>query len=138
MRTVSQIHRTRADEPIGALVSDASQQISQLVRAEMRLAQAEMTEKGKRLGVGGGLFGGAGLFAVLGLQALSATAIIALALVLPWWASALIVTGVLFLVAAVLAVAGRKNVKQATPPAPRQTIDSVRADMEEIKERAHR
>ncbi|WP_308307475.1 phage holin family protein [Streptomyces sp. ISL-10] len=135
---MSQIHRTRADEPIGALVSDASQQISQLVRAEMRLAQAEMTEKGKRLGVGGGLFGGAGLFAVLGLQALSATAIIALALVLPWWASALIVTGVLFLVAAVLAVAGRKNVKQATPPAPRQTIDSVRADMEEIKERAHR
>ncbi|MFI2367745.1 phage holin family protein [Streptomyces sp. NPDC018833] len=135
---MSQIHRTRADEPIGALVSDASQQISQLVRAEMRLAQAEMTEKGKRLGVGGGLFGGAGLFAVLGLQALSATAIIALALVLPWWAAALIVTGLLFLVAAVLAVAGRKNVKRATPPAPRQTIDSVRADMEEIKERAHR
>ncbi|MFF8844138.1 phage holin family protein [Streptomyces sp. NPDC015127] len=135
---MSQIHRTRADEPIGALVSDASQQISQLVRAEMRLAQAEMTQKGKRLGLGGGLFGGAGLVAVLGLQALVAAAIIALALVLPWWASALIVAGGLFLVAAVLAVAGRKNVKQATPPAPRQTIASVRADMDEIKGRAHR
>jgi nitrate/nitrite transporter NarK len=135
---VSQTYRTRADEPIGALVSDASQQISQLVRAEMRLAQAEMTQKGKRLGRGGGLFGGAGLVAVLGLQALVAAAIIALALVLPWWASALIVAAVLFLVAAVLAAAGRKNIKQATPPAPRQTIDSVRADMEEIKGRAHR
>ncbi|MGW0698485.1 phage holin family protein [Streptomyces sp. NPDC002867] len=135
---MSQTYRTRAEEPIGALVSDASQQISQLVRAEMRLAQAEMTQKGKRLGRGGGLFGGAGLVAVLGLQALVAAAIIALALVLPWWASALIVAAVLFLVAAVLAAAGRKNIKQATPPAPRQTIDSVRADMEEIKGRAHR
>ncbi|MEV4332753.1 phage holin family protein [Streptomyces sp. NPDC049597] len=135
---MSQTYRTRADEPIGALVSDASQQISQLVRAEMRLAQAEMTLKGKRLGRGGGLFGGAGLVAVLGLQALVAAATIALALVLPWWASALVVAAVLFLVAAVLAAVGRKNIKQATPPAPRQTIDSVRADMEEIKGRAHR
>ncbi|MDQ1012762.1 nitrate/nitrite transporter NarK [Streptomyces sp. V4I23] len=135
---MSQTYRTRAEEPIGALVSDASQQISQLVRAEMRLAQAEMTQKGKRLGRGGGLFGGAGLVAVLGLQALVAAAIIALALVLPWWASALIVAAVLFLVAAVLAAVGRKNIKQATPPAPRQTMDSLRADMEEIKGRAHR
>ncbi|NWF25481.1 phage holin family protein [Streptomyces sp. PKU-EA00015] len=135
---MSQTYRTRAEEPIGALVSDASQQISQLVRAEMRLAQAEMTQKGKRLGKAGRLFGGAGLVAVLGLQALVAAAIIALAFVLPWWASALIVAAVLFLVAAVLAAAGRKNIKQATPPAPRQTIDSMRADMQEIKGRAHR
>ncbi len=131
-------YRTRADEPIGALVSQASQQISQLVRQEMKLAQAEMTVKGKRFGMGGGLFGGAGLVAVLALQALVATAIIALALVLPWWASALIITGVLFLIAAVLALAGRKNIRQATPPAPRQTIGSLKADVAEIKERAHR
>lgn len=130
--------RDTRDVPIGELVNRASQQISELVREEMQLARAEMTEKGKRFGIGGGLFGGAGLVAVLALQALVATVIIALALVLPWWASALIVTVVLFLVAAVLAAAGRKNIRQASPPKPAQAIDSVHRDVEEIKERAHR
>ncbi|GAA1504426.1 phage holin family protein [Streptomyces albidochromogenes] len=127
-----------AGEPVGELVAQASQQISQLIRQELRLAQAEMTQKGKRFGVGGGLFGGAGMVAFLALQALVATAIAALALVLPVWASALIVTAVLFLTAAVLAMAGKKQVGQATPPVPEQAIDSVKADMAEIKERAHR
>ncbi|MGW7197972.1 phage holin family protein [Streptomyces chryseus] len=127
-----------AGEPVGELVAQASQQISQLIRQELRLAQAEMTQKSKRFGVGGGLFGGAGMIAFLALQALVATAIAALALVLPVWASALIITGVLFLTAAVLAMAGKKQVGQATPPVPEQAIDSVKADMAEIKERAHR
>ncbi|MFF3286536.1 phage holin family protein [Streptomyces sp. NPDC003023] len=131
-------HRSTPDESVGDLVSRASQQISELVREEMRLATAEMSEKGKRLGAGGGLFGGAGLIAALALQALTATAIIALALVLPWWAAALIVTAVLFVIAAVLAAAGRKNIRQATPPKPEQAIESVGRDVREIKERAHR
>ncbi|MGR8011982.1 phage holin family protein [Streptomyces hypolithicus] len=126
------------DAPIGELMNRASQQIAELIREEMQLARAEMTQKGKRFGLGGGLFGGAGLVAVLALQALVATVIIALALVLPWWASALIVTGVLFLVAAVLAVAGKKNIQRAGPAKPEQAIGSVRRDVEEIKERAHR
>jgi hypothetical protein len=126
------------EEPIGALVSRASQQLSQLVRDEMRLAQAEMTEKGKRFGIGGGLFGGAGTMAFVALQALAAAAIAALTLVLPLWASALIVTAALLVIAATLAVAGRKQLAQATPPAPAQAIDGVKADVAEIKEKAKR
>ncbi|MFE9399369.1 phage holin family protein [Streptomyces flavidovirens] len=127
-----------AEESVGELVSQASQQISQLMREELRLAQAEMTQKGKRFGIGGGLFGGAGMVAFLALQALVATVIAALALVLPLWAASLIITGVLLALAAVLALVGKKQVSQATPPAPEQAIDSVKADMAEIKERAHR
>ncbi|MFJ4833401.1 phage holin family protein [Streptomyces sp. NPDC088747] len=134
----SQSHQSDAEQPVGELVQRASQQLSQLVREEMRLAQAEMTQKGKRFGVGGGLFGGAGLMGVLALQALAATVIAALALALPVWASALIVTGVLAAIAAVLALAGKKQISKATPPVPEQTIDSVKADAAEIREKAHR
>lgn len=126
------------DESVGALVSRASQQISQLVRDEMRLAQAEMTEKGKRFGVGGGMFGGAGVVAFVAFQAVAAAGIAALALVVPVWAAALIVTGVLIALAGVLAVLGRKQFRRATPPAPEQAIDGLKADVTEIREKAHR
>ncbi|WP_329253650.1 phage holin family protein [Streptomyces canus] len=127
-----------AQEPVGDLVQRASQQLSQLVRDEMRLAQAEMTEKGKRFGKGGGLFGGAGLMGVLTLQALVATAIAALSLAVDVWVAALIVTGVLAAVTAVMAALGKQQVSKASPPAPEQTVDSVKADAAEIKERAQR
>ncbi|MFD3518455.1 phage holin family protein [Streptomyces sp. NPDC058657] len=126
------------DDSMGALVTQASQQLSQLVREEMRLAQAEMTEKGKRFGIGGGLFGGAGMVAFLALQALVATGIAALSLVLPVWASALIVFGVLLVIAGVLALVGKKQIAQAGPPVPERAIDSVKADVDEIKEKTHR
>jgi hypothetical protein len=127
-----------AQEPVGDLVQRASQQLSQLVRDEMRLAQAEMTEKGKRFGKGGGLFGGAGLMGVLTLQALVATVIAALSLVMDVWAAALIVTGVLAAVTALMAALGKQQVSKATPPTPERTVDSVKTDVAEIKERAHR
>jgi tetrahydromethanopterin S-methyltransferase subunit C len=133
-----QSHKSGSEEPVGELVQRASRQLSQLVREEMRLAQAEMTQKGKRFGVGGGLFGGAGLVGVVALQALAATVIAALALALPVWASALIVTGALAVIAAVLAVAGKQQIGKATPPVPEQTMDSVKADAAEIREKAHR
>lgn len=123
---------------MGDLVQRASQQLSQLVRDEMRLAQAEMTEKGERFGKGGGLFGGAGLMGVLTLQALVATAIAALSLAVDVWVAALIVTGVLAAVTAVMAALGKQQVSKASPPAPEQTVDSVKADAAEIKERAQR
>ncbi|MER5812561.1 phage holin family protein [Streptomyces sp. NPDC002033] len=126
------------DESVSVLVSRASQQISELVREEMQLARAEMTEKGKRFGKGGGLVGTAGLIAILAAQALVATCIAALALVLPVWASALIVTAVLAVAAAVAGAAGKKQFAEAGSPAPEQTIDSVKADLAEIKEKAHR
>ncbi|MFD7631151.1 phage holin family protein [Streptomyces sp. NPDC059851] len=127
-----------SDERVGELVTRASQQISDLVREEMQLARAEMTQKGKRFGVGGGLFGGAGLVGVLAAQALVAGGIAGLALLLPVWVSALVIAALLAAVAAVLAAAGKKQVARAGSPAPAQTIDSVKADVAEIKEKAQR
>ncbi|MFE9768113.1 phage holin family protein [Streptomyces sp. NPDC005808] len=139
MATVNpQSNRSNAEQPVGELVQRASQQLSQLVRDEMRLAQAEMTRKGRQFGLGGGLFGGAGLVGVLALQALAATVIAALALTLPVWASALIVTGALAAIALVLAVAAKRQISKATPAVPEQTITSVKADAAEIREKAHR
>lgn len=137
-------HSARTDgqgpgqEPVGELVQRASQQLTELVRGELRLAQAEMKEKGKRYGKGGGLFGGAGLVGFLMLQALVATAIAALAVPLPVWAAGLIVTAVLGVIAAVMALTGKKQVGKASPPTPQQTIDNVKADVAEIKGSAHR
>ncbi|MFD9336191.1 phage holin family protein [Streptomyces sp. NPDC060028] len=127
-----------SDESVSVLVSRASQQISELVREEMQLARAEMTQKGKRFGKGGGLVGAGGLLGILAAQALIATCIAALALILPVWASALIVTVVLAVVAAVTAMAGKKQIADAGAPVPERTIDSVKADLAEIKEKAHR
>lgn len=126
------------EESAGDLVSRASQQISELIRGEMQLARAEMTQKGKRFGVGGGLFGGAGLVGVLAAQAFIGAVIAALALLLPVWASALIIAALLAAIAAGMAAAGKKQIAKAGTPAPEQTIDSVKADMAEIKEAAHR
>nr|WP_229821321.1 phage holin family protein [Streptomyces ruber] len=120
------------------MVGQATEQLSLLVRQEIALAKEELTEKGKRAGRGGGLLGGAGAVAYVGLMAAAGTGVAALSLVLAVWAAALIVTGVLFVVAGVLAMMGRAQLRRATPPMPERTIDSVKADVEEIKERAHR
>lgn len=125
-------------EPVGELVQQASQQLTELVRGEMKLAQAEMTEKGKRYGKSGSLFGGASLVGFLMLQALVATVIAAMALLLPVWAAALIVTAVLGVIAAVLALSGKKQIGKAAPPTPQSTIENVKADVAEIKRSAHR
>ncbi|MEU6117815.1 phage holin family protein [Streptomyces sp. NPDC047117] len=126
------------EESVGELVSRASHQLSQLVREEMQLAQAEMVRKGKRFGIGGGLFGGAGVVGFLALEALVVTAIAALALVLPVWASALIITGVLLALAGILALVGKKEIGRATPPTPQEAIAGIKADVAEVKEKAHR
>ncbi|WUT01959.1 phage holin family protein [Streptomyces sp. NBC_00704] len=125
-------------EPVGELVQRASQQLTELVRGELRLAQAEMKEKGRHYGKGGGLFGGAGVVGFLTLEALVVTVIAALAVPLPVWAAALIVTAVLGVIAAVLAMRGKKEMDRAAPPAPEQTVENVKADVAEIKESAQR
>ncbi|XMN11252.1 phage holin family protein [Streptomyces griseobrunneus] len=126
------------EEPVGVLISRASQQISELVREEMQLARSEMTQKGKRFRKGGGLFGAAGLLGILAAQALVVTCIAALALVLPVWVAALIVTAVLAAVAEVAALTGKRQIARAGTPVPEETIDSVKADLAEVKEKAHR
>lgn len=115
------------------LVQRASEQISRLVRDELALARAELTEKGKHAGVGIGLFGAGGVVALYGVGAAVATVILLLALALPGWAAALIVTAALFATAGVMALIGRGQVRRATPPQPAETVSNVRADVDTVK-----
>ena len=125
--------RPLSDQSTAELVQRASEQLGRLVRDELTLAKAELAEKGKRAGIGAGLFGGAGVLAMYGVGAAIATSVIALNLVLPLWAAALIVTVVLFVIAGVLALLGRNQVKRAVPPEPNAAIESVKADVDEVK-----
>ena len=122
----------------GDLVRQAAEQITRLVRDELALAKAEMTDKGRRAGVGAGLLGGGGAIALYGVAALIAAVILGLAEAMPAWLAALIVGVLLLGAAAVLALVGRARVKQALPVVPEETVRSVRADIDEVKERAHR
>lgn len=122
----------------GELVKQLSEQVSRLIRDELKLAEYEMTSKAKRTGRGAGMFGGSGLVALYGIGCLLAAAIIGLASVLPAWAAALIVGGALLVIAGLAALVGKSQVSKAAPPVPEQTVQSVKADVEEIKERAHR
>ncbi len=123
-----------ANASTGELIGQLTEQVSRLVRDEARLARDEVTRKAKRLGVGAGLFGGAAVMAFLGLAVLIGAAVLALAEVLPGWLAALIVAVVLFAVAGVLALVGRKHVAQASPPLPTQAIAGLQADVAAIKQ----
>lgn len=122
-----------AEPTLGALVHDLSTQIPELVRSELRLAQAELAEKGKRAGLGAGLLGAAGVTALYGVAVLIAAAVLALTLVLPAWAAALVVALVLLAAAGVLALRGKGQVEQATPPAPERAIAGIKEDVETVK-----
>jgi hypothetical protein len=115
------------------LVSQLSAQVSTLVRDELALARVEMTEKGKRAGKGAGLLGGGGVLALYGVGALLFTIGAALALAMPAWLAALIVTVVLFAAAGVAALLGKKQVQQAVPPAPTAAVDSTKRDVQTVK-----
>jgi Putative Actinobacterial Holin-X, holin superfamily III len=126
----------KRSQPTGELVKELSREVSQLVREEIALAKAEMTEKARHAGTGAGMLSGA---AVLGLAAVGgsmATLILLLDLAMPAWLAALIVTVAYGAVAAVLALRGKQRVAEATPPAPEQTIESVKEDVQWAKTRA--
>jgi uncharacterized membrane protein YqjE len=127
-----------SDRSVGELVQQLSQQTATLVRKEMRLAQVELQEKGKRAGTGAGMFGGAGLVALYGVGAVVAAVIMLVATAIEPWISALIVGAVLLATAGVLALLGRRQVDQATPPKPERAIESVQHDVEHVRERVRR
>ncbi|MCT7659597.1 phage holin family protein [Mycobacterium deserti] len=122
-----------ANASIGELMSQLSSQTSRLVRDEMRLAQKEFHESVKHAGIGAGLFSVAGLLAFFGFATVLTAAIAALSLVLPVWAAALIVGAVLFIGAGIAALVGRNQAQEATPAAPR-TVETVKADIQELKD----
>ncbi len=127
-----------SDVSAGTLVSQMTEQMSRLVRDELQLAQLETKAKAKDFGKGAGMFGGAGVLALYGGGALVATVILALAEVMPGWLAALIVTVAIFLLAGILALTGKKEVQQATPPLPQEAIGGVRTDVQTVKEHAKR
>ena len=124
------------DRSIADLLRQLSDQTATLVRQEMELAKAELSVKGKRMGMGAGMFGGAGLFGLYALGALTACLILVLATAIDGWLAALIVAVVYAAIAGVLALTGKGKVQQATPPVPEQTVDSVKEDVQWTKERA--
>jgi len=130
--------RTAPERSTGELVKQVAEQVSTLVRDELKQAQLEMTRKAKKAGSGAGMLGGGGLIALYGVACLIACAIIALSHALPAWLSALIVGAFLLLLAAVAAAMGRKRMRQAAPPVPAETVESVKTDVAEVRERVRR
>jgi uncharacterized membrane protein YqjE len=124
------------ERPTTELLKQLSDQTTSLVRQEIELAKLEFREKGKKAGIGAGMFGGAGVFGLYAVGALTATIILALATFLPGWVAALIVTVVYAAVAGVLALRGKSQVKEATPPVPEQAVQTTKEDVRWVKTRA--
>ena len=121
------------ERPIGELLKQLSEETTTLVRKELDLAKAEMTEKAKEAGKGAGMFGAAGILGFLALGALTAFFIMLLDGAVPNWAAALIVAAVYAAIAGVLALTGRNKVQEATPPMPEQTVETIKEDVQWAK-----
>jgi uncharacterized membrane protein YqjE len=126
------------DRSTGELVKRLTEQTSTLARQEVRLAQLELQEKARHAGLGAGMFGGAGVVALYALGALIAGGIILLGTAVAPWLAAVIVAAALALIAGVMALAGRRQVRQATPAAPERALESVKQDFGTLKESAKR
>ena len=124
------------DASVTELLGQLSKQTTRLVRQEVELAKAELQVKGKRAGIGAGMFGGAGIFGLYAVGALTAAAILGLATAVAAWLAALIVAAVLAGIGGVLALQGRREVEQAAPPMPEQATESVKEDVQWTKARA--
>ena len=124
---------TPEQQSTGQLISRLTDDLSTLVRDELKLAQAEMSGKAKKAGIGAGMFGAAGVLALFGLGALVAAAILALALVVAPWLAALIVGVVILVVAGVVALVGKNRVGEAGSPVPDKTVESVKADVGAVR-----
>jgi uncharacterized membrane protein YqjE len=124
------------DESIAELTRRLTDQTKTLVRQEIELAKAELEQKGKRVGVGAGMFGAAGLLGFFAFATLTACLILAVATAVAPWLAALIVTIAYGAVAGGLALIGKQKVQQATPPIPEQTVETVKEDVAWTKQRA--
>jgi predicted lipid-binding transport protein (Tim44 family) len=123
------------ERPIGELLKQLSQETTTLVKQELDLAKAEVAQKGQQAGKGVGMFGGAGVMGLLALGALTAFFIMLLDGAVANWLAALIVAVVYGAIAGVLALQGRNKVKEASPPIPEQTVETVKEDVQWAKTR---
>lgn len=121
------------DRSVGQLVQDMADQTRRLVRDELRLATSELKEKGKHAGIGAGLAGAAGVVALFGGATLIAAAVLALALVVPAWLSALVIGAVLLAIGGITAMVGRRQLKSATPPVPEEAAAGVAKDVQAVR-----
>ncbi len=126
----------QGDASIAELVKQLSEQTSRLAKQEVELAKVELTEKGKRAGIGAGLFGAAGVLGFYALGALIAGGILLLATAVTAWLAAVIVAAAVAIAAGVAALVGKSNVSQATPPIPEQATESVKEDVQWTANRA--
>jgi uncharacterized membrane protein YqjE len=137
---MKQVHSTpravRPERSVSELVKEVTEQASVLVRDEAKLAQVEMTQKGKQAGTGLGMIVGGGLIAAYGVGCLVACVVIAISHVLTAWLAALITGAGLLALAAIAALIGRARLRKSTPPVPQQTVSSVKTAVTEIRERA--
>ena len=124
------------ERSLGELFGKLSNETSTLIRQEMELARAELTEKGKEAGKGAGLFGGAATVGLLGAGAITAGIILLLDLAIAAWLAAILVGLVYVGIAAFLGLKGRDSIQAATPPVPEQTVETVKEDVEWAKTRA--
>jgi uncharacterized membrane protein YqjE len=137
MANTTESHRTNGSEAsVAELVKQLSDQMSRLARREVELAKAELNAKGKRAGIGAGMFGSAGMFGFYALGAFTAAAVLALATGVAGWLAALIVAVVLLAIAGGLALIGKAKMAQASPPVPEQATESVKEDVQWAKTRA--
>jgi hypothetical protein len=123
---------------IGELTARMSEQVSRLVRDELALAQLEAKHKAKALGLGVGMFGASGVVAFFGAGCGVAAAVLGLANVLRPWLAAVIVAAALFVVAGVLALAGRAGVKRGGAPIPTEAVESAKADVAVVRQAVRR
>ena len=126
------------DASLGQLASQVSEQVARLVRDELALAKVEATDRAKHLGVGVGMFGGAGTFGFYAVGVFIAAAVLGLATAVSGWLAALIVGAALVLIAAVVALLGKKNVSQGSPPVPTEAIASAKVDVATVREAVQR
>ncbi len=122
----------RGDTSTADLIRAASEQVSQLVRQELRLAGAEVAYKGKKAGGGAGLFGAAALLAFYGGGAMVVMVGFLLAYAIPAWAAALVTAALLFLLAGLCALLGRSQVRRAGNMMPEQAMASASADVHTV------
>lgn len=115
------------------LVERLTEQVTDLVRAEMSHAVAEVKTKSTRFGVGVGISGAGALLLLYGFAVLLAAAVLGLATTLEPWLAALIIAAIVIAIGTITALVGAKRAKSAAPPLPEETVESVKADIATAK-----